>query len=423
MSFTREKIRDFYLLTTEVENIFINEYMPAASGEYVKVYLYGLLYSQNDGMMTYERMSQQLNMSEKQINEAWDYWEKMGVVTKTSDKTGKTKDYDIEFKQLRALMYSVDGSESEDKEEQNAEKEDNPLCDNELKDLLLNIESIMGKLLSPRETKEIFSWMEDVHATSEVILCAVQYCVEKGKTGINYISKVIEQWTKDGLETEEDVERHLDALDQRFAIYKRILQALGLNRGATEGERRMIDSWLDEMNFNMDRVMEACSRAAFIANPNLRYVNKVLQNWYEEAKIDGRDVNKKIKVTQADLNRYYEYLRKKAQEDAEKRRQEVYDRIPRIKTLDEELIALGKKLSRNVLGGNSEEAAESKRLIGLLEQEREVLLTENNYREDYTDIKYACSKCSDTGITEEGSRCSCVKERMGEAEVWQNSGS
>ena len=43
MSFTREKIRDFYLLATDVENIFINEYMPAAPGDFVKVYLYGLL--------------------------------------------------------------------------------------------------------------------------------------------------------------------------------------------------------------------------------------------------------------------------------------------------------------------------------------------------------------------------------------------
>ena len=42
MSFNREKIKDFYLLTTDVENIFINEYMTAAPGDYVKVYLYGL---------------------------------------------------------------------------------------------------------------------------------------------------------------------------------------------------------------------------------------------------------------------------------------------------------------------------------------------------------------------------------------------
>ena len=50
MSFKREKIKDFYLLSTDVENIFINEYMPEAPGDYVKVYLYGLLYSQSQSV-------------------------------------------------------------------------------------------------------------------------------------------------------------------------------------------------------------------------------------------------------------------------------------------------------------------------------------------------------------------------------------
>ncbi len=420
MGFIKEKIRDFYLLTTDVENIFINEYMPAAPGNFVKVYLYGLLYSQNDAEMTYSQMSRQLGMTEKQIDDAWSYWESMGVVTKRTKTGGKKDDYDIEFKQLRALMYSTD---TEEKEQSPGQEEDNPLCDNGLKVLLGSVEQIMGKTLSPKEIAEVFSWVKDFGAKEEVILCAVDYCVEKGKTGISYISKVVEQWTKDGLKTAEDVEEHLNELEQRFAIYKRILQTLGLNRAATEAERKMIDAWFDEMNFNMERIMDACVKASFISSPNLRYVNKVLKNWYEEAKIDGRDVNKKIKVTQSDLNRYYEYLRKKAEEEAEARRKEVYRQIPRIKELDEELLGLGRKLSGMVLGGKTSEIAEIKRLTSLLEQERAVLLTENNYRQDYTDIKYACSKCGDTGITEEGKRCSCTKERMGEAELWQNSNS
>lgn len=420
MSFIKEKIRDFYLLTTDVENIFINEYMPAAPGDFVKVYLYGLLYSQNDAEMTYSQMSRQLGMTEKQIEDAWSYWENMGVVTRRTKKSEKKDEYDIEFKQLRALMYST---ETEEKEQSPVQEEDNPLCDNGLKALLASVEQIMGKTLSPKEITEVFSWAKDFGAKEEVILCAVDYCVEKGKTGINYISKVVEQWTKDGLKTAEDVEEHLNELEQRFAIYKRILQTLGLNRAATEAERKMIDAWFDEMNFNMERIMDACVKASFISSPNLRYVNKVLKNWYEEAKIDGRDVNKKIKVTQSDLNRYYEYLRKKAEEEAEARREEVYRQIPRIKELDEELLGLGRKLSGMVLGGKTAEIAEVKRLTSLLEQERAVLLTENNYREDYTDIKYACSKCGDTGITEDGKRCSCTKERMGEAELWQNSNS
>ena len=88
MSFTREKIRDFYLLATDVENIFINEYMPAAPGDFVKVYLYGLLYSQNDAPMSYDQMAGQLSMSRKRIDEAWDYWASMGVVEKSHEGGG-----------------------------------------------------------------------------------------------------------------------------------------------------------------------------------------------------------------------------------------------------------------------------------------------------------------------------------------------
>lgn len=63
---------------------------------------------------------------------------------------------------------------------------------------------------------------------------------------------------------------------------------------------------------------------------------------------------------------------------------------------------------------------ETRRMMRLLEEERAVLLTENNFTVDYTDIKYSCKKCGDTGIDENGSRCVCVKERIGEAEIWQN---
>ena len=183
----------------------------------------------------------------------------------------------------------------------------------------------------------------------------------------------------------------------------------------------MIDSWLDEMKFNLDKVLEACTRASFISSPNLRYVNRVLLNWFEEARISGRNVNSSAGVTQAVLSKYYAYLREKAEEEAQARRAEVYKKIPRIREVDEDLLELGQNISRAVLSGDSLKLNEMKRLMKLLEEERAVLLTENNYREDYTDVKYACDKCGDTGMTEDGNRCSCTKERMGEAELWQSS--
>lgn len=429
MGFKRETIKDFYLLATDVENIFINEYMPVAPGDFVKVYLYGLLYSQNGFSMNCNQMANQLSISREKVDEAWNYWVSMGIVEKTmSDEN--PEEYDIVFKQMRSMLYSTSGNPvtadikvfSETKEsDEEIVKPGNDLCNNNLKELLTNIENIRGRNLSPTEIKEIFSLAEDDKIPSEIIIGAMEYCTQKGKTGINYIAKVAREWFKEGLRTDKDIKERFAELDERMTIYKRILKTLGLSRGITEAEKEMVDMWIDEMKFNMDKISEACSRASFISNPNLRYVNKVLMNWYEEAKISGRNVNSKGGVTQAVLNKYYEYLRHEKQAEAEARRTEVYTKIPRIKELDKEMMGLGRKLSRVVLEGNPTKLNEIKRLMKLLEEERSVLLTENNYREDYTDIKYACDKCKDTGITEDGQRCSCIKERMGEAELWQNS--
>jgi len=417
MSFKREKIKDFYLLSTDVENIFINEYMPTAPGDYVKVFLYGLLYAQNQGQITHRQMALQLGMSEEKLEEAWGYWEKMGIITKKY--VINSQRYNIEFKNLRSMMYS----EGFKTEEVIDKKEESPLINNQFKELVSEVEKFFGRPLSPKESQEVASWIEEEGATNEVVLGAVEYCIEKGKRGINYITKVVLQWTENGFKTAEDVKNHINSLEERFGNYKKILQALGLNRAATEAEREMIDNWFDIMQFNMERVMDACVKASFISSPNLRYVNKVLENWYEEAKVDGRNVNNKSTISNADLNRYYEYLRKQAEAEAEERKEEVYNKLPRVKELDEDLLELGIKLSKTLLGGNFLEIENIKKRIASMEEERAILLTENNYREDYTDIKYACDKCNDTGVTEEGGRCSCVGKRMGEAELWQNSSS
>lgn len=415
MGFKREKVKDFYLLSTEVENIFINEYMAAAPGEYVKVYLYGLLYSKYQPDMTYKEMAKQLGLTEAQVEEAWQYWSDMGVVEKCAKGRQLFNEYDIEFKQLRSLMYGSQ-KESENKKESAA----GPLYDRELKDLLFEVERIVGKTLSAKDTREIFSWVKELGASREVILSAIVYCLEKGKDGISYMTKVISQWNENGLKTEEDVKTYLENLEFSFARYKEVLHTLGINRGVTKAEREIIDSWFDRMGFDMNRVLDACCKGSFISNPNVRYVNGILEKWYEEAKADGRNVNSKVTVTQADLNRYYEYLRKTAEEEAAERKREVYEKLPRIEEIDGQLLDLGKRMSKSVLSGDLKARSETKQLIALLEEERAVLLTENNFKEDYTDIKYSCSQCNDTGVTEEGIKCSCTKQRIGEAEIWQS---
>ena len=217
----------------------------------------------------------------------------------------------------------------------------------------------------------------------------------------------------------DQVNEKLQELDEKYYRYRRVLKALGFTRNATEAERQMMDAWFDQMGYTMERVLEACNKTAGISSPNFNYVNKVLENWSSEAQRRGEDVNKKPVVTQSVLNQYYDYLREKAEREAEARKAEVYDKLPRIAEIDEEIRKMSAQLSKALIMGNAE--AESKKINSVMDElsaERAVILTENNYEMDYTDIKYACEKCNDTGITDLGERCSCIKQRMEEAEIW-----
>ena len=80
MNFKTERIKDFYLLATEVENIFINEYLPQAPGDYVKVYLYALLNAKQQTEITHHGLAVQLGLKDSDVDLAWQYWERMGVV-------------------------------------------------------------------------------------------------------------------------------------------------------------------------------------------------------------------------------------------------------------------------------------------------------------------------------------------------------
>ncbi len=413
MRFDKGKTKDYYLLTTDVENVFINEYMPEAPGDFVKVYLYGLFCAEHGMELKINIMAAALKMTEDRAAEALEYWKEQKLIEYYEDGGDQV----VTFANLRERLYSgeneriVQGNEASDEESD----------ERDFRELIEFAEAVVGRPLNARELREINSWDSEVGATREVIREAFEYCSEIGKTSINYISKVILGWTKEGLKTSHDVTEYLDRVSERQSVYRRILNTIGLKRNITEAERRMVDSWFDDMHFSLERIMEACEKASFTQSPNLKYINKILENWKQEADDMGRDVNQRVTVTQTTLNKYYEYLRNQAEIRAEGRRQEVYNNLPEIRQIDMNLQQLSSKISRGLLGGSTRQDIDSiKREIRDLEKDRAILLTENNYALDYTDIKYLCSKCGDTGIDENGQRCSCVKDRMGEAELWQN---
>ena len=196
MNNRRQTTREYYLFDTNVENMFINEYMPTAPGEYVKVYLFALMYADLDKEMSNEMLARQLGMQEEDVLKAWNYWEKLHVVRKLPGKEGGKFDYHVEFLNLKEQFYGKENrSRSRGGE---GDGLDGPLAgadgeypEDEIRAMFSDIEKFAGKALSGTEVVEVLRWINELGVTPEVALCAFRYCYSKNKSSIRYIATVV----------------------------------------------------------------------------------------------------------------------------------------------------------------------------------------------------------------------------------------
>ncbi len=105
-----------------------------------------------------------------------------------------------------------------------------------------------------------------------------------------------------------------------------------------------------------------------------------------------------------------------AQAEAERRREELYGAIPELRALDGRLSEFGLRIMRAALEGGDTE-----RQIASLREENEricraraELLRKNGFPADYSEPKYECDACRDTGYV--GIKmCACMRRRLTEA--------
>lgn len=418
MNFKREQIKDYYLLDTEVENIFINEYMASAPGDYVKVYLYALMYAGLDEEMENGIIAKQLEMAEEDVLKAWTYWENMGVIRKNRVKAEDKFNYQVEFINLKELLY---GKEIKKKKKPVDDDTQMVMNDKTIQSMYRSIERITGRGISGSEMMEILSWINDFNAAPEIIVYAFSYCKAKEKGNIRYVAAVVKRWVSEGLHDVLAVEEYLKNTDQRHYLYRRVCKALGFARNATEEEMKIMDRWFDDMDYTIDKVLEACGKTSGISNPNINYVNKILENWHKE-KNGGAADGKPKAVPVSVVQKYYSYLRGREEEEAENHKREVYEKVPEIKKVEDEMNACRMKISKVIISARDDKEEEVKRLQNLVEelsQEKAVLLTDNDFELDYMDVHYKCRICKDTGTNDEGERCECFVLRTKEAEIWQ----
>ena len=115
------------------------------------------------------------------------------------------------------------------------------------------------------------------------------------------------------------------------------------------------------------------------------------------------------------LLREYEQKKLKAELDLEKRKEDLYKKIPKLQEIENELNTLGLNTAKNILLNNSSTNNLTNK-IEQLKHEKSCILKKYNLPNNYLTPNYECSICNDTGYISKNNynseMCSCLKQKL-----------
>ena len=95
-----------------------------------------------------------------------------------------------------------------------------------------------------------------------------------------------------------------------------------------------------------------------------------------------------------------EALRSANRAEEDRRRREIYAKIPEIERIDASLRAIMGELVRLAMRQSARTAEELEKESLALQEKRSALLVQNGYDRAYLDPIYSCPRCRDTGWTD-----------------------
>ena len=307
---------------TIVPNKFIEEYMPEASGEFVKVYLYLLHNIQSHASdCSISKIADLFNHTEKDIIRAIKYWERQGLMSidYNPDKTilgihfidfqNSDEGYDISSAAPVSGNASVETLNSENSKStidpmavkySNSEAakrefsldEIKEFCkDPEVAEMIFIIETYLKHPLSSSDQNYVFYGLEELHFTPELIEYLVEYCISKGHSSLRYMDKVALSWAKEDITT---VEQAKESAAIHSKAYYAVIKALGISgRNLADSEAALVNKWSREFGFDIDLIQEACKRTISATHqPSFEYTDSILTKWHDNKVRNLADVSK-----------------------------------------------------------------------------------------------------------------------------------
>ena len=112
----------------------------------------------------------------------------------------------------------------------------------------------------------------------------------------------------------------------------------------------------------------------------------------------------------------YDQKKRKAELDLEKRKQELYSKIPRLQEIESELNNFAINTAKNILNGSSDSLDSLSKKVDELKTEKEKILEINKIPNNFLKPKYDCSICEDTGYVHiqnfASNICPCLKQKL-----------
>ena len=265
----KNKVNEF----TPVSNIFIDKFMPKARGEFVKVYLLGLKYCMAGEIGANSSiLANTLHLLETDVMNAWNFWNDEGVIK--IQPIDNMSNFNIEF---LVLEDCVDANP----ENMNLLKE---LSNNSTKDMLQDIEKLVGRPLSSKEMEMYIGWLNDFNFKPEILLLLIEYCVSRGKTDYRYIEKVAITWHEAKVYTIDDAQSFITKFEDKWINIRKILKYLGIKDvEVMKPQELMLDKWLNVYNFPFEVICKACDICFERLNrAEFKYIDGILTSWFKD---------------------------------------------------------------------------------------------------------------------------------------------
>ena len=324
---------------TTVSDIFIDQYMPKANGEFVKVYLYLLRATGSGaGIATISEIADHFSNTEADIVRALNYWASEGILQVQTGADGQITGINLcslAVSGMQAAQNNIQSAVADNAAQNNLQNSvvnnaaqnnlQNSVVNNaaqnisteniqmqdsvveklksqatfkpapsqkeytldeikefrknpDISELFFIIETYLKHTLSSTDTNMVLYWLDELHFSTDLVEYLVEYCITKGHSSLRYMNKVALGWADAGIKT---VDQAKDDAAAHSQIYYSVMKALGITgRNLVDSEVSLINKWVGEYGFDIELVKAACSKTiSAIQKPSFEYTDSILTNW------------------------------------------------------------------------------------------------------------------------------------------------